>query len=205
MATGIDTNQVCTPHLQCLQNNGITFVGRYYAMNSSPKRLKLAEAQAISQAGMHVVAVWETGFPTTPGFFSHAKGVLHGTTAYHYALEAIGQPAGTPIYFGVDFDAAQTHIVGGITDYFHGIGEAFNTIGHNQPVYKIGVYGSGKVCAWLLNHDLASFTWLAQSTGWAGFHQFTDWNIKQGPTHNLCGLDVDGDETKGNGGGFQVT
>ena len=44
-----------------------------------------------------------------------AQGVLHGTSAYHYALQTIGQPASTPIYFTVDYDALQGHVIGGIS------------------------------------------------------------------------------------------
>lgn len=51
---------------------------------------------------------------------------------------------------------------------------------------------------------IATFTWLARASGWSGFHTFTAWNLKQGPSQTVLGLSVDLDESQGHGGGFQV-
>ncbi len=112
-------------------------------------------------------------------YFSHTRGVFDGTSAYHFAQHDIGQPAGTPIYFAVDFDASQKDVTGVITAYFQGIVDAFNTISLHQPIYPIGVYGSGLICSSLLNAGAVQFTWLAQSMGFRGSKAFKNFNIKQ--------------------------
>lgn len=108
----------------------------------------------------------------------------------------------------MDYDATNHDITGVISDYFRGVHEAFNTAGNNNPDYKIGVYGSGCTCRFLLTHtNFVTFTWLAMSTGFCGFHEFDasgDWNIKQLRVKSVCGLGSDLDETQGNGGGFQI-
>lgn len=161
----------------------------------------------MTDAGLSIVALWENGFPTTSDYFSYTRGVHDGVAAYHIALTEIRQPAGTPIYFTVDYDAAPADITGGISDYFHGVRDGFHTIGRGAPVYAIGVYGSGCVCAWLLDHaPSVTYAWLSLSAGWSGYDSFTRWNIKQSvaPDNTVRGLPADWDESLGHGGGFKV-
>jgi hypothetical protein len=204
MAKGLDASVSCLTEVNCLKNAGYQFIARYYNIGNPAKNLTLQEAQAISQAGMQIVVVWENGAPTNVGYFSYMRGVHDGTLAYHIAMHDIGQPAGTPIYFAVDFDAVLSQIVGVISSYFQGIQAGFNTISADNPVYPIGAYGSGLVCNWLLTHQLAKYTWLSGSTGWQGYSSFTAWNIKQGATTTACNLSIDPDQSTDNYGGFQV-
>ncbi len=49
---------------------------------------------------------------------------------------------------------------------------------------------------------LASYTWLAMSSGWRGF-DFADWNIKQSQGQTYGNIETDSDESSGRGhGGF---
>lgn len=202
MAKGVDASVPCTPVLACLEQNGVEFVGRYYA-NHGGKVLTLAEAQAISQAGLKIVAVWEDGFPTKASYFSYAKGVDDGTSAYHDA-QALGQPVAAPIYFAVDYDATPDDVAGPVLDYFRGIQAGFQAAAAGGPVHPVGVYGSGAVCQYMLGRQLARYAWLTQSTGWRGTAAFGAWNIKQSAETKLCGIDVDGDEGAGDYGGFVI-
>jgi len=111
---------------------------------------------------MNIVAVWEDGSPTSNQYFSRNEGVDDGTSAYNMASKN-GQPADTPIYFAVDYDATDADISGCINDYFLGIKEGFDTIGAGAPVHSIGVYGSGAVCAWLLSRNVVSVVQLARA------------------------------------------
>jgi hypothetical protein len=202
MKRGFDTTANCGPVAATIKQANYDFVARYYAHRGA-KRLTQSEAQALSVAGVELVAVWEDA-PTHTGYFSRARGVDDGTSAYHAAM-LIGQPAGSAIYFAVDFDASQMAISGAITDYFRGVADGFDTMSANMAaLYKVGVYGSGATCSWLLNHGLAKYSWLAQSTGWAGYQSFTRWNIKQGKETQELGMDIDGDVATDDAGGFLV-
>lgn len=202
MPRGFDTTANCGPLAAQIGAANYDFVARYYA-HGGAKRLTLAEAKSLSAQQIKIVAVWEDA-PKKASYFSRARGVNDGTTAYHFAM-LIGQPARTPIYFAVDFDAATDAIAGAIADYFKGIADGFATIAGNQaPAYRVGVYGSGATCAWLLNHELVTYTWLAQSTGWRGYAQFNKWNIKQGAQTKMLGIAVDPDDAIDDYGGFLI-
>lgn len=165
MPSGLDASTNCGPNARCILDAGYDFVCRYYA-NKGSKRLTSQEAHQLCAVGLKLVVVWESN-PTSTEYFSYAKGVDDGTSAYHDAMQ-IGQPADSVIYFAVDYDAPQNAISGAIADYFRGVTDGFNTISGNRPAQRVGVYGSGAVCAWLLARKMVSYTWLAQSTGWSG-------------------------------------
>jgi len=187
-----------------IKAQGYDFVARYYAQ-SGAKRLTAGEAQALSAAGLRIVAVWESGTPTATDYFSHARGVDDGTSAYHAAM-LLGQPAGSSIYFAVDYDASMAAIAGAVADYFRGVADGFVAIAGSQAAaYAIGAYGSGATCSWLLGHALARYAWLAQSTGWTGYQGFSNWNIKQGGETNILGIAIDPDDATDDFGGFSVS
>lgn len=179
MQQGFDASRDLTPFAPGLKAAGYSFVGRYYNINNQAKNLTLAEAKVLSSLGLSIIAVWENGYPIKSSYFSHDVGVHDGTSAYFYAQKTIGQPAGTPIYFAVDYDASSADLVNNIVPYFIGIADGFKAISGNSPVYPVGVYGSGLVCNSLLTQNLAAYTWLAQSSGWQGSAGFTQYNIKQ--------------------------
>src|SRR5690348_5998909 len=200
---GIDTPLDTTAQLSCLTAAGKRFVARYYARGNRPKIIRRAEAQAISGAGLGIVAVWESGFPTTVDYFARAQGNADGADAHQRATE-IGQPRDTPIYFAVDYDADPAHAAGPILEYFRGIAAGLTAAAGGTARYTVGCYGSGIVCGAIQAAGLARFTWLAQSRGWRGYAGFTTWNIRQGPVSRLCALDVDGDEARHPFGEFRV-
>ena len=200
---GVDTPANAAPQLACLAAAGTRFVARYYARGNRPKIIRRAEAQAISAAGLGLVAVWESGFPTTVDYFARAQGEADGADAHQRATE-IGQPRDTPIYFAVDYDADPAHVAGPILEYFRGIAAGLAGAAGGTARYLVGCNGSGIVCAAIKAAGLASFTWLAQSRGWRGYADFTAWNLRQGPVAKLCTLDVDGDEGREPFGEFQV-
>jgi hypothetical protein len=209
MKKGFDAGTNLTTFAAPLATAGYSFVCRYYNVNNPAKNLTLSEAQTLSAAGLTIVSVWENGFPTSVDYFSHDKGVQDGQAAYQYAFSTIGQPQLTPIYFAVDYDASQDDIDGVISDYFKGVQEGFNTAGGGIPVFLIGVYGSGLVCSSLLAANLASYSWLAQSTGWRGSGTYTGYNIGQSGQITECieqgGVTGDGDNSPNdNEGSFKV-
>ena len=199
VVNGVDASSACTSTtISCLQSEGISFVGRYYSRTTKieGKKLTASEAALLSAAGLQIVAVYEDG-PTSYAYFSEDRGAADAEGALLQA-EAVGQPAGSAIYFTVDYDASADEIADQITAYF----VALNTTLTGS--YIVGVYGSGAVCSAITKAGLAQLAWLAQSTGWSGYSEFTAWAIKQGPEKAVCGLNSDTDVAHGDFGAFTV-
>jgi hypothetical protein len=200
---GFDLNRDCSSFVPRIVSAGVKFVARYYSRNAA-KNIGLSEAKALSGAGIDIVTVWESGGDHA-AFFSHGQGADDATSAVNQA-RSVGQPAGTPVYFAVDFDASQTELDTQIVPYFQGVADGLTVMGQGTPPYKVGVYGSGLVCSTLLQRKLVTHTWLSMSTGFQGSKTFADWNIRQHLTSDPFGLgfSVDPDERKGDFGGFKV-
>jgi hypothetical protein len=199
---GVDLASDTRPYLNQLEHGGIQFVARYYRDPSSRlPRLTPMEAQHLSALGLKIVAVWES-YSDNPAYFSYARGYWDAAKA---ALEAVaaGQPTGTAIYFGVDFNA-QGWRLAAIEQYFRGIDDGMAAVGRGQPPYKVGVYGSGEVCGLVKGSGLAEFAWLANSTLWAGDETYRYWNIRQGARFATMSFNHDADEGWGQFGAFQV-
>jgi len=65
-----------------------------------------------------------------------------------------GQPAGSAIYFAVDFDPNADQVRGPISDYFRAVSQAFAAA---PTRYAVGIYGSGLACRLIRDADLATF------------------------------------------------
>lgn len=196
MSRGIDVNQSVIGHLHALEAAGVTWIGRYVG-GTKKDPLTKTEAQAISSLGLYVISIWESGYPTSVDYFSAYQGSRDGADAYHAAAQA-GQPGATPIYFCVDYDAAEEDLPA-IARYFRAVRLSV------RPAYFVGVYGSGRVCQHLLSLGLVSHSWLAAPHGWAGYDEETPYHIRQ--TRNgvtVAGLEVDLDESDGNAGGWKL-
>jgi hypothetical protein len=169
---GLDTTIELTRHAAALKAQGYDFAMRYYSYNAS-KNLSLGEARALSGAGLRIGVVWETA-GTHAGFFSRAQGLADGAEAFRMARETIGQPFGSAIYFAVDYDPTQADLDGPVSNYFTGVRAALFVANEGQPSYRVGVYGSGLCCATLIERDIASLSWLSQSTAFAGSRQYAE-------------------------------
>jgi len=207
---GMDCAKDFSNFATAIKDAGVSFVGRYYRWPASRYApLTYAEAAALSDAGLFVVALWEW-ISNEISNFSYHEGFVQGSSGYRQAMKA-HQPSGTPIYFAVDNDFDPDQIAGPINDYFQGVTDAFQAMGRGQSAYLVGVYGSGLCCDWLLNHNMAERSWLSGSSGWAGYKNFQDWDIRQAfDDLNIPGLasgadgDYDSDVGKSTFGGFQV-
>jgi hypothetical protein len=180
MSQGISTNRRLTGKAQCLRTQGQSFVCRYFSRTTHQpeKRLLKAEADALIAAGLQIVTVYEDG-PTNATYFSKQRGHDDAVGAHGFAQE-IGQPAGSAIYFAVDYDATVMATEGLITDYFRGVLEGLSSAGGGTPQYAVGVYGSGRVCGRIKEQlGLVKYSWLAESTGWAGSDAYTTWDLRQ--------------------------
>lgn len=184
---GFDTNRILTPAtIACLKQAGYQFAGRYL------RGFTKQEAQLISDAGLQIVSIHEMGQPTSVNYFSYDRGQKDGVKALRQA-QAINQPKGTAIFATVDYDAIQRHL-SAIAAYFKGFNDSIKQLGGQ---YVVGGYGSGLVLNHLLEAGLLDYTWLCGSTGYQGYHSFTEWDIRQGKQVPACGIMIDTDESQG--------
>jgi hypothetical protein len=200
----IDTWQDTSNQIDCLKAAGIKVVGRYYSQ-SEWKRLKPEEAQRLSAAGIEIFVVYQDS-NNKYSKFTKEKRREAATRALNYATNTIKQPAGSAIYFAVDYDASPSEVDGKICKYFEGVNELFSA---HSVQYKIGVYGNGAACKALLDSALVQFTWLSMSTGHFGhadFYASKRWSLCQKLSVSLCHMDVDPNELNPNVpfGGFRL-
>jgi hypothetical protein len=103
MAKGFDTSTPLTaPAAVVFAADGYGFVGRYLAPDGAWKRLTADEARVITEAGLYIVSLFERG--SSRAAEGAAAGAEDGRLALQLARE-VGQPAGSAIYFAVDYDA----------------------------------------------------------------------------------------------------
>ena len=203
MAQGIDLPTDARDVAQELKASRLDFVARYYRDPASRwPTLSAAEARMVSAAGMRLVAVWEW-HSHRPEYFTYASGYADAIAASGQA-RGIGQPPGSAIYFAVDFNAREADIGGPVDQYFRGVAAGLRAAARGAPAYRVGVYGSGAVCAYLKRARLAEYAWLSNSTAWSGYGSFADWNIKQGKRSPSLSFSHDWNEARGEYGGFQV-
>lgn len=203
MAQGIDMPNDSRDVSMELKGSRLDFVARYYRDPASHwPTLSAAEARALSTNGFRIVSVWES-HSHRPDYFSYASGYADGAAAYRQA-KAVGQPPGSAIYYAVDYNAYQPDIEGPIDQYFRGIAAGMAAAAGHAPEYRIGVYGSGAVCDYLKRQRLAQYAWLSNSTAWAGYGAFNDWDIRQGKQSLSLSFGQDSNEARGDYGGFQV-
>lgn len=194
----IDTPFNTESSISCLLSQGVRTVIRYYNFSNSRtfprKRLELAEAQALSARGLQIGVVFQQRQDRAADF-SAQQGFEAGRRGHRHARENIGQPAGSAIYFSVDFDASSTEIRDNIVPYFEGVRRAFDQESGDSPSYHVGAYGSGLTCRTLTERGLIEFTWLAMSRGFRGTREaFRDREFhlaQRAPATTLCRLGVD--------------
>ena len=194
----IDTPFNTKSSITCLRSKGVDTVIRYYNFSNSGvfpnKRLERPEAEALSANGMQIAVVFQQRQDRVADF-SESKGLAAGRTAFRLAQQSIGQPAGSGIYFSVDFDASKNEITNNVIPYFEGIRDAFNEESGGDSDYRIGVYGSGLVSSTLRAKELIQLTWLAMSRGFRGTREALEAGefhlAQRAPATKLCGLDVD--------------
>jgi len=106
----------------------------------------------------------------------------------------VGQPEGSAIYFGVDFNVNRA-VVDAVLEYFRAINQ---TVGSH---YAIGIYGNGFVNRILRQEKLVSYNWISASRSHAetvDFYNSGQWHLFQNQVDRRwfggkCsdGLDVD--------------
>lgn len=143
------------PSPSSLAAQGYGFAARYLSYDTSGKNLSASEAADLAAAGIDVLVVWEWG--TSDVLQGYNTGVTHAQVADGQA-QALGQPAGRPIYFAIDFDA-QPSDQGAIDAYFDGVA---SVIGHDRA----GVYAGYGPVSRLFDDGKVAWGW--QTYAWSG-------------------------------------
>lgn len=199
---GIDMSTDASDVLNELEDAHVDFVARYYRdPDSKWPPLSPSEAQRLSSLGLKIVAVYEYHLPV-PAHFTYEGGYNDALTAYSEA-RAVGQPAGSAIYFAADFHAYDDDLAS-VVDYFRGVNAALTTAGDGTEDYMVGVYGSGPVCDAVKSAGLARYSWLSNSITWDDGTAYEDWNIMQGGPLPGLSFNNDSDQARNDYGAFEV-
>lgn len=200
---GIDMATDSSDILNELKGAPVEFVGRYYRdPDSMWPSLSRDEARRLSALGLKIVAVYEYRTPD-PAHFNYQGGYDDAAIAYRDA-RGVGQPAGSAIYFAVDFHAHDVDLPA-VVDYFRGIHAGLAAAGGGAASYRVGVYGSGLVCDAVRRAGLATYAWLSNSITWDDGSTYDDWNIMQSSPLPGLSFGNDSDQARnGDYGGFRV-
>jgi hypothetical protein len=177
----IDVASNVAPFATRLAAAGVKTVIRYYNHRNSAalpsKCLTGEELDALLGAGLAVAVI----FQQRGGAAGHLEDLdaKHGERDAARAVElatALGQPAGSGIYFSVDWDYASKTELGRLTPYFE------NAKATLDGRHRLGVYGSGTVGTYLKARGLADQVWLASDLRWSGTRAALDggdWSLFQ--------------------------
>jgi peptidoglycan hydrolase-like protein with peptidoglycan-binding domain len=167
---------------QSLVAAGYKTVGRYLTNYALPgaldKKIKPGEITTILGAGLTLFPIFEEGGDEID-WFTTPQGITDAHAA-HDAATAYGIPAGTVIYFAVDFDATAEDVEAAVLPYFRGVQTG---IADRGGKYVIGIYGSRNVCSTISAAGLSARSFVGgMSTGFSGNLGFPlpkDWSFNQ--------------------------
>lgn len=187
---GIDSaSPVSAAAAKKLAELGYSFCGRYLAP-SGWKVLTADEAMNIHDAGLSILLVWETTADRAKS--GSAGGAQDGAMAAGKAA-ALGVPAGTVIYYAVDYDAGQG-------DY-DAIEAYLTAAGAASAPYAVGVYGSYRVVEEMRRRGACTAFWQCCAWSYGKLSEHADaYQAEWSGTANAkalaarVGFDVDLDE-----------
>ncbi|WP_245666023.1 glycoside hydrolase domain-containing protein [Actinoplanes subtropicus] len=144
-------------------NAGYRTVGRYLTGGTN-KVLTSSEIALITDQGMSFFPIYQENGDAVR-WFSYDQGVAAGRAACA-AAAGFGIPAGTVIYFAVDFDAVDAEITSAIIPHFRGVADGVRAAGNP---YAAGVYGCRNVCRRVSDAGFATRSFVSgMSTGYSG-------------------------------------
>ncbi len=142
---------------------GYQYVGRYLTGGTN-KVLTHSEIALIFDNGMSIFPLYQE-WGNAVQYFSYDQGFEAGQAACA-AADKFGIPAGTVLYFSVDYDAIDPEITSYVIPHFRGIAAAVT--GHPTN-FAVGVYGCRNVCIRLADAGLTSRSFVSgMSTGYSG-------------------------------------
>ena len=191
----VDTAVNAAPYISKLHNSGVEVIGRYYSRKYQPylpeKRIAFNkingknESSMLLEAGFSILSVYQyrnnirrkfvDGLSDTGSTIKEARA---DANAALQQANMVGQPEGTAIYFGVDFNLKPNDVeaVTAVKLYFR---ELTNVIGGR---YKLGVYGNGVSNRILRDAGLVDYSWISASVGHYetdDFYNSQNWHLFQ--------------------------
>lgn len=152
---GIDCAENITDRsAKALVQNGFTFVARYVGPFDWGKCIKQPEMDLLIENGLAVMLCYEADASSAKG--GYYTGLTHGFSAAKYA-NLLGVPAGTTIYFAIDYDAPASDYPM-LLEYFRGVTE-------NIGDYTVGAYGGYRTVEYLYNSHACDRFW--QCVAWS--------------------------------------
>ncbi len=182
---GVDcASKITKDTAEALAREGFCFACRYHVPEGYEKRLTRDEAEAITNAGLKILSVFETY--AERALEGESGGREDGAAALKVALE-LGTPRCATIYFAVDFDAGADDM-DALESYFRAAREEI------RP-FEIGVYGSYYVVEELARRGLCKGYW--QTYAWSKGLVSEHMNVYQYSNgENAAGIEVDFNEAK---------
>lgn len=154
MREGVDYS-ISHPNPVALRGAGKTFACRYGGAGSVSKWLTLAEARALSGAGVDLVANVEgTEGGLLGGYDVGARWA--GNADRHF--QACGMPPDRPIYLSADFDVTLAE--------WPAVAAALRGAADVIGPARVGLYGGRNAIAWAQQEHRA--TWFWQTYAWSG-------------------------------------
>jgi hypothetical protein len=161
-----------------LRAAGVKTVFRYYCHlppSLPEKDLTAGEARIVLDSGLSLAAVFQH-YNNCFRTFENRWGPEDAAQALRQA-EAVGQPEGSAIYFGVDGDWPYAGMLDPVVAYFEDVNRVFEDSG-----IGVGVYSNGCLANAVLERGLASYAWLSGSTAHTGTQAFYNtgrWSLFQ--------------------------
>ncbi len=186
MIRGIDcASRLTREKASALYSLGYRFAGRYVVPISGStawKALTLPEAEAIRASGMDILCIFE--LDAARAGRGEAVGAQDGDLALACA-RALGIPAGTTLYFAVDYYPAAAEMPQ-IEAYLRAAGARI-------APYTLGVYGCYDVVEYLAARHVCRHYW--QCVAWSGGKKSTNADLYQATGNvNVAGVLVDQNE-----------
>ncbi len=183
MIRGIDcASRLTREKASALYSLGYRFAGRYVVPISGStawKALTLPEAEAIRASGMDILCIFE--LDAARAGRGEAVGAQDGDLALTCA-RALGIPAGTTLYFAVDYYPAAAEMPQ-IEAYLRAAGARI-------APYTLGVYGCYDVVEYLAARDVCRHYW--QCVAWSGGKISANADLYQATGNvNVAGVLVD--------------
>lgn len=169
---------------------GVDTIVRYYDHVNETirgKTLTLRERRLIAKNGFKQVVVFQHNSRSITSF-TWARGVKDANRSLELA-KTMNQPMRSAIYLGVDGPWSGSQDLLKVREYFRAAAPLIRDAG-----YKIGAYGSGRVCELLLDAGDVDYCWLANATSWPGYDRFlasNRWTMKQFTPRTCGGREVD--------------
>jgi hypothetical protein len=190
-AVAVDLSQPVTDgFLKKMKSIGVLTIIRYYDYEPPTlphKTLHQREHDLILSHGFSIAVVFQHHNDQFASF-TPERGKRDAERSLELAAEN-SQPKGEVVYFGVDGSWGTEAELDKFRSYFRA---ARDVLASND--YKIGVYGSGRVCQDLLNKNLAQFCWLANAKSWPDYKSFyatKNWRLAQSVPEDCGGINVD--------------